>query len=270
MGAWDWLSSKAGWIKDHLDPGNLLHNNDVPGQPGVNNAPASTLNGYKEMRRDPVTGLYQDPTTGQVYYDQFGKQLVTNPNVAQQVAQNFQTSQAILGGLSGARADAAAANTGQASLVNNLNGVINGTAPSVAGSQLAGTLGNIQRTQMATASGFGGNNAFAARRQAMQNIAQTQQQASQQLAQLRAQEVAAAMAAKGGVLQNMAGNANTQAAQDIAGGANFAEIAAKGQGAQQGLQTDTDKANIEERNDKAQRTAGAIGSLWGFGGGGKK
>jgi len=262
MSTWD-------WIKDHIDPGNLLHDNPVPNQPGVTANGASAPN-VSQFQRDPITGMYYDPTTGGVYADQYGTQQVTNPNVAQQVAKNFQTSGALLGGLTGARADAAAANSGQVNLLGQLASVVNGTAPSVAGTQLASTFGDISRSVNSAASGYSGNNAFAARQQAMRTIADQQQRQSQAIAQLRAQEVAAARNAQGGILANMAGNANTQAGQDIGAGLGFGELAQKGQAAQQGLDYDASKANTEERNDKAQRTAGAIGSLWGFGGGGKK
>ncbi len=257
MGTWD-------WIKDTLDPGDLLHQNDVAPQPGVTaNGESNTGN----LQRDPVTGLYMDPITGNVFTDQYAKMQVTNPNVAQQVATNFQQSQALLGMLPGARQDARLASNGQGQLIQDLNGVISGSAPSVAGTQLAGTLGNIQRTQSAIASGYGGANAFAARQAAARNIGAAQQQASQNAAALRAQEVQGAIGAKGGVLANMASNANEQAAQDIAGAGAFSQLASKGQQAQQGMNTEADKANTDESNDKAQRLASSIGSLWSIGGG---
>lgn len=260
MGAWD-------WIKDHIDPGNLLHQNNVPNQPGVT---ANGVSSFTDLQRDPITGMYFDPTTGNTFTDPYGQKQVMNPNVAQQVAANFQQANSLLAGVQDARKTAATANAGQGRLVQDLNGVISGSTPSVAGTQLAGTLGGIQRTQSAMASGYGGANAFAARQAAARNTGNAQISAAQAAASLRAQEIASAIGAKGGVLNSMATNANTQASQDLAGGTELAGLSMRGQTAQQGLDASANKDNTEESNDKAQRTVGAVGSLWGMGGGGKK
>lgn len=271
MGTWDWIKDKGKTVvpgTDNFfniaDPANITGQNGdkVPAQPGVT---ANGESSFTDLKQDPVTGLYYDPTTGNVFNSPhpYPENQVVNPNVAQQVASNFQQSQAILGGVTQARANASTANAGQAQLVGDLNGVISGSAPSVAGTQLAGTLGGIQRTQSALASGQGGANAFAARRAAAQNIGNAQQAASQHAAQLRAQEVANAMSAKGTVLNSQATNANTQAAQDIAGGAEFAGLASKGQQAQQGMNTDAETKYAEAEAKRKGGIPGLIGSLFG-------
>jgi hypothetical protein len=268
--AFDWLEDKAKYVvpgSDNFfsvaDPANITgHNgNKVPQQPGVTaNGPSS----FTDLQKDPVTGLYYDPTTGNVFTSPhpYPENQVVNPNVAQQVASNFQTGQALIGQVSGARKDAGAAASGQAGLIQNLNGVISGSAPSVAGTQLAGTLGGIERTQEALASGQGGANAFAARQAAARNIGAAQQQASQSAATLRAQEVQGAIGAKGGVLANMASNANEQAGQDITGASAFQQLAGKGQQEQQKMNTDAEKQYAEAEAKRKGGIPGLIGSLF--------
>jgi len=271
MGAWDWISDKAGyvepWNKKFLsvaDPGNLLGQNggSVPNQPGV------TANGdsnQQNLVRDPVTGMYVDPTTGNVYMDALGKNgkgQVTNPNVAQQVARNAGISDAMLAKFDQDRKNSQIAQSGQGQLVGQLDDQITGKGPSVAGSQIASTLGNIQRTQMAGASGVGGESAFAARRAALTNIGNQQQQASQNLATLRAQETASALQQKGNVLGALAGEANTQSGQSLSGAHAFSGDALQGQEAQQGLNANAATQQDKDRKDRENKVIGAIGTLF--------
>jgi len=269
--AFDWLEDKAKYVvpgTDNFfsiaDPANITgrNGNKIPQQPGVT---ANGESSFQDLQKDPVTGLYYDPTTGNVFNSPhpYPQNQVVNPNVVQQVASNFQQGNALLGQVAGARKDAGAAASGQGQLIQDLNGVISGSAPSVAGTQLAGTLGGIERTQEALASGQGGANAFAARQAAARNIGAAQQQASQNAATLRAQEVQGAIGAKGGVLANMAGNANTQAGQDIEGGAAFSQLASKGQQAQQGMNQDANKQYAEAEAKRKGGIPGLIGSLFG-------
>jgi hypothetical protein len=251
MGAWD-------WAKDKIDPGDLLHQNNVPNQAGANTGNGDTFD-QRNLKQDPTTGYYMDVTTGTIYQSPYGGNVITDPNVAQQVARNFGTSQEIIKGLATARTTGAQALSGQNGLVQDYQSTINGSAPSVAQNQLTQNLGNIQRTQMALASGTGGANAFAAKRAAAANISTGQLSADQAAATLRAQEVNAARTGQGQVLQSIAGNANDQAGQSIAGGSDYAKLALSGQAGQQGLNLAADTANTAESNDKAQRLVGAVG-----------
>lgn len=101
------------------------------------------------------------------------------------------------------------AQNGQQALINQLYGVVNGTAPSVAQGQLQQGLGQIAANQQSAASGVGGVNAALARTQAMQNTAQAQAQANQAASLVRANESAEARGQIGNVLGQQAGEANT-------------------------------------------------------------
>lgn len=250
-----------GW-KGIVDPGNLLHHDNVPQQPGVGGQPL-TKNAARpqDLQLDPLTGRYFDPVNGTTYADKNGTVVITNPNVAQQAATATGNSESILGDLNTARSTGAAALNGQGQLVNQLDRVAFGKTPSVAQNQLTSTLGGIQRTQESQASGIGGANAFAAQRAAAQNIGNAQIAASQQAATLRAQETATAMQQKGNVLNSIAGNSNTQAAQDIQGGNAFANTGANLQEAQQGLNQSGAEKKIADDKDRGNKVIGALATI---------
>jgi hypothetical protein len=245
---------------DVYDPGGLFHHPKAVTQPGVVTNSSAVVN-PANLQRDPISGRYFDPTTGTTYADPMGKTPIVNPNVAQQVATASGNSQSILGDLTNARATGNQALAGQTGLVNQLNGTIAGNTPSVAQNQLTQTLGGIQRNQAAMASGYGGANAFSAQRQAAANTGAAQQSASQAAAIQRAQEIQAATAQKGQVLQSIAGNANTQGAQDVAGAVAFGDTAMKGQQAQQGLNTSAAEKKAADDAQKKNGIIAAIGSL---------
>ena len=169
-------------------------------------------------------------------------------------------SQAILAGLAGAQQNQQKAANGQLDQVQSLNGVIAGTAPSVAGAQIQQNLGQIAAQQNAAASGMGGQNAFAARRAAAANIGNAQTGAAQAAAINRANEINAAQGLKASTLQSIAGNANTEANTAIGGAATFGGQALNGQMGIEKLNNETNTNNVNANNNQK---AAIIGDIWG-------
>lgn len=220
-----------------------------PQQPGVAQGPAPTDG---SLVRDPVTGQYVDPRTGTRYAPGPNGEppnVVNNPNVATQVANANAVGQSIVSALPVAQQHQQTAFGGQQRLVGSYQDVVNGTAPSVAQNQLTGSLNTINRGVLSQASGAGGQNGFAARRQAMQVIGNNSIDAAGKGAIARAAEVDAARTGQAGVLNSIAAGANTQAGQAIQGGLGYSELAQKGQLAQQGLnQAATDKSQENKKD----------------------
>lgn len=243
----------------------------APQQPGVNDAPPPDIS---RLRKDPITGQMVDPVTGIRYngvdlspIGAVQAPAVVNPNVATQVAGASANSQAILAGLAGAQAQQRQALGGQTGQIADLNGVIQGTAPSVAGTQLQQALGQIAATQESQASGHGGQDAFAARRAAAANIGAAQTGASQAAAINRANEINAAQGLKAQTLQNIAGNANTEANTAVGGGATFSGQALNGQMGIEKLNNETNTNNANANNNQKAAIIGDIagGAIKAFG-----
>lgn len=89
-------------------------------------------------------------------------------------------------------------------LVTDLNGVIAGTAPSVAQNQLIAGMEHAQRAQLAQASGATGANGALAAMNAARNSGNIAADVNQQAGLLRAKEIADARAQKGVTLSQIA------------------------------------------------------------------
>jgi hypothetical protein len=234
----------------------------APRQPGVNPAAPPDVS---RLRKDPTTGQMIDPVTGIRYngvdlspIGAVQAPAVVNPNVATQVAGASANSQAILAGLADAKAAQQQALGGQTSQIHDLNGVIAGTAPSVAGTQLQQTLGQIVAQQESAASGQGGQSAFAARRAANANIGAAQTGAAQTGAINRANEINAAQGLKASTLQNIAGNASTEANTSIGGAATFGGQALNGEMGIERLNNETNTNNANANNNQKAAIIGDI------------
>lgn len=263
MGAWDWIKEKGKDLGRIADPGGVFTGASVPDQPGVTNKDTPTPNADGAVTGayiDPTTGMQYDPTSGTTFTAD-GTAVVTDPNVAQQVAANYATSRTLLGGLGQAKTQQQVAFNGQQGLLGDLNKTITGATPSVAQNQLTQSLGQIQRTQMAGAAGASGANAFAARRAALATIGNADTATSQAQSILRAKELNDAQTAKAGVLANIGSNANTQASQAISGGSDFADKAATGQAGQQGLNYGAAAQQNKDKKDTSNKIISLISAL---------
>jgi hypothetical protein len=176
--------------------------------------------------------------------DPDGQQAVTDPNVAQQVAANFSRSQGFLNSLGQVQGQ-------QQGLVNNLQQVIGGHGPSLAGMQTSHALDQMAADQMSQAAGVSGSASPLAHLLAMRNTGAAQIGATNAGAMARVAEQAHARDALSNVLGGMAGtNAGL--------GAGFANLAQSGQQAQQGLNATNDQNNATKNR---QLGASLIASL---------
>lgn len=157
---------------------------------------------------DPATGLYVNQTTGAVSTDPGGQHPVQSASLATQAARNIAVSNNLMAQLATYGKQYTQALGGQTKLVGDLQGTINGTAPSVAQGQLEAGLGQTRSALNSEAAGATGTNAALARETAMQATAGADANTNQQAAQLRAQEVQGAEQAQGTVLGQEAGEAS--------------------------------------------------------------
>lgn len=197
-------------------------------QPGQGVNPANLV-------RDPTTGFYFDPATGTTYQDPNGHIPVTNPNIAQQVASNFNNSQAFSRHIATVREN-------QDALGQNLQGVISGRTPSAAGMQLGQGLEQIQNQQLSQAAGVQGAASPLANLMAMRNTGSAAVTTNNDAAIAKIKEQDAARQA---YMQLLA----TQGQQDISGGVQYANLANTGQGDQQGLNTGAGARNTKNAYD---------------------
>jgi hypothetical protein len=210
------------------------------------------------------SGGFIDPRTGQTYADPTGRIPVGNVNLNQQTGANTAVSNNLLTGLGNLQGQQQQAFGGQQQLVGELQGTINGTAPSVALTQLGQGQDAIARQQMAQASGVGGANAAAARLGAAANTANAQAAANQQGALIRAQEIAQAEANKGGVL------AAEQAGATGMGGvlgktaADYASNATQAAATAQTLNQKSRMANAQANSNLLGTLGGSVAKLGGI------
>jgi hypothetical protein len=190
---------------------------------------------------------------------------VAAPNVAQQTATANQNSQGFLGNLQGDRALSAQGAAGQMGLAASLNDTIsNPQHSSVAANQLGASLDDTNRTQMAAAAGVGGPNAFAAHRQAMQNIAFNGDREAQAGALLRAQETASAQGQLGNVYGSLQSQGATQYGQDTGAATAFSGQAMAGAAGDAAAKAAAAKANQDLVLGAANGGAGAATKLMGL------
>lgn len=137
----------------------------------------------------PGTNYQYDPVNG-TYFLKGSNGTTPNaaPNLAQEASGATITQQMYLQQQQDALKQAAQTRAGQTGLAQNYQGVIAGTAPSVAQTQLETGMGRIAQDQSAAAAGSNGANAFAARRAAANNVARAQGDLSGQQAMVRAGE----------------------------------------------------------------------------------
>jgi hypothetical protein len=228
--------------------GNFLFGAPPPQQPGVGNG--------QDVRRedlvpDPSTGMFFDPKTGQTFTDPYGNNVVTDPNVAQQVAANFNTSKQFLTRLGNVQGN-------EDKLVGQMQGLINGSVPSVAQTQLGMGQNALAAQQLSQAAGVGGAAGPLAQLLAARNTALGQIGMNQQAGLLRAQEQQQNMNSLASLLGGMAN-------QNLAGAGQYSQLAASGQAGQQGLNEQTSLAN----QDFMAKLAGA-GAMAYAGGAGAK
>jgi len=130
----------------------------------------------------------------------------------------------------------------QQALDTQYDKTISGNAPSVAQRQLYAALDQIQRGQQSQVAGASGANAALARQNSMQNTSQAQTEANAQAAQLRAEEIARAQAAKAQNLGIIGQEVGNMYGQNVSG-SNAAAGVAMG-----GAQT---QAQIDQQNRMA-------------------
>jgi hypothetical protein len=249
--AWDSATGGAGKLYSGVK--NFLGYGPLPQQPGVG-GPAKDPS---KLERDVTTGLYFDPTTGTSYTDATGQSPVTNPNVAQQVASNYATSRQLLARTAASDKEHAEVMAGQNKLLGQLdNTITNVNAPSVAATQLAINNDRNASSALGNASGVGGANAFAARRQALNSIAHGNATTAQNAALARAAEVASAQGQKANILGSQATSGNQRYAIDTGAAAKFADTAASGQASNQGLDQQNKEKDRENKQEFSKRLIG--------------
>lgn len=210
------------------------------------------------LTRDPVTGGYVDPATGNVF-DSTGA-AVTDPNVAQQVAQNARvaTGYQTAGKAQDASLDKVEGQ--QSGLATQLQRVIAGQGPpSVAATQLAQAQDATERNILGQTAGVSGPSAYDARRAAISAIATSRAQNAGNAALTRATEVNNATNSLAGVLNSQASGIQARQNTNVGAGANYASLAQGGQEKQQGLDQDTDKTNQQSQTQRYGATLSALG-----------
>jgi len=153
---------------------------------------------------------------------------VDNPNSAFQTKTNYGTGQDLLAQNQQDRAAAGQVTDNQNKLLGSLNETIHDpNAPSVAQTQLATNNDMNARSQLGSAAGVGGANAFAARRQALSNIAVGNIGTAQASALTRAKEVADAQTGANTLLGSQSAADTQRMGTDVAGASKFADTSAK-------------------------------------------
>lgn len=225
---------------------NFLLGSPPKQQPGVGNVSTNAL------QKDPSTGLYFDPSNGTTFLDAGGTTPVTDPNVAQQVAQNFITSRQFLTRLGNVQGQ-------EGQLAGNLSSLINGGQPSAAQQQVQSGMNNIAQQQMSQAAGVSGAGGPLAQLLAARNIANAQIQTNAAGGIARANELTGARGNLAGLLSGMAG-------QDAGVAGDYSGLASTGQAGQQGLNMQTDANNQNFNLQFLKGVSGAGASAAGVGG----
>lgn len=225
--------------------GNFLFGSTPKAQPGVGNVSTTAL------QKDPSTGMYFDPSNGTTFMDANGTVPVTDPNVAQQVAQNFTASRQFLTRLGNVQGQ-------EGQLAGNLQSLLTGGAPSMAQSQVQQGMNNIAQQQMSNAAGVSGPGGPLAQLLASRNTANAQIQANAAGGIARADELTGARNSLAQLLGGMG-------SQDLQAGGTLAGLAASGQGAQQGLDAQT----AQQNQDFMAKLAGTAASTYAGGAGAK-
>lgn len=149
----------------------------------------------------------------------------------------------------------------QRNLGRNYDAVINGTAPSVAGTQLQRTTGEIDNALRANAAGAGGNNAALANYGAIQAMAQARAKANADAAVLRAKEVSDARTGKAGLLNQEQGATSAFFSPTIGAGTTLSGQATQGAGQYGQLDTEEAAARRNFISNLVQAGGSAIASM---------
>lgn len=209
------------------------------------------------LTKDPTTGMFYDPSSG-LTYQQNGTP-ITDPNLAQQVAKNFSQAQGLIAQGSDQNASLDKTEAAQQGLASALNNVINNpNAPSVAKTQLAQAQDNTAKAILGQAAGVSGNNAYDARRTAIQALGNSETQNAGNAALLRANEVQSAEQGLGSTLNSLGAGQRARQAIDYTTGTQLSGQAQGGQEAQQGLNQKAQQSNLEQ-DDKL--TGAIIGGI---------
>jgi hypothetical protein len=131
----------------------------------------------------------------------------------------------------------------QSAASRGFDSVINGTAPSVAQTQLQQGVGQIAQQQLAQASGATGQNAAIARIAAMQNTGAAQAQANQAAAVQRAMEIDQARRAKAAISGQQAGEAGSMYGANLSGAVGFSSPAVTASGQDAAIKQKEEEAN---------------------------
>jgi len=218
------------------------------------------------LTRDPVTGGFVDPSTGNVFDS--GGQPITNPNVAQQVAQNTRVAAGYQA--TGAAQDAKLDQVegAQGGLATQLQKVIAGKAPSVAATQLAQAQDATERNILGQTAGISGPSSYDARRAAINAIAASRTANAGNAALTRATEVSNATNSLGSVLNSQASGLQARQNTNVSAGSDYASKAAQGEAGQQGLNADIDKENQQNNTARYGATLNGLagGAKAAFGG----
>lgn len=223
-------------------------------QPGVG-GPAKDPS---KLVQDPTTGMFYDPTTGTSYTDASGQTVVTNPNLAQQVATNFKRASAFLDNLNKLEQERQGIMGEQNGLASTFKDVIAGRGPSAARIQAQIGANNVASQQLAQTAGVSGASAPLAGLMAARNTGQAQIAANNAGALGAAEESKAAMTALTALLNNQTAS-NAAASQLNAGvGTDLTNTAGTEQSSQQGLNT---TAQMKKADDESRFGAGALKSF---------
>lgn len=238
---------------------NFLFGKPVQPQPGVGGPAANP----ERLVRDPVTGAYFDPSTGTSYTDPDGNIPIANPNIAQQVAQNFQRSQAFLNQLTGLEQQRQQVFGEQNQLGDTFRNIISGNTPSAAGIVMQQGLDRIADDQLSQAAGVGGASAPLASAMAARNTANAGVNVANQAALAKMQEQQAAMNALNSLLGVQAQGAEAALGRTTNAAGNFANLASSAQQQQQNLNTQVDMKRAEDEEKFGASTLKFFGSLFG-------
>lgn len=190
---------------------------------------------------DAATGTYRDSTSGQVVTP--SGQRFTYVGPAAQTNRNVNVSNQFLDHLAGYGQQLTGVMGQQGTLVQNLQDVAAGRAPSAAANQLQNSLGTIQNQALTTAGSGAGPNAFAARLAAIRAAQVAASQAAGQAAAVRAQESATARGQAGQILGQEAGQIGQQYQTDTSAGLGFSNTAAGNATTQEGRDAQDSAAN---------------------------
>jgi len=267
MGVGSTLEGYWNTVQPYLDPGNLLAGGPKQQNAGGSVGGARPQDAYA-LQAVPGTNYSYDPQSGQYYLTPPGQNygatsVAAAPNLAQQGAGATAMQSLYLQQQQDAVARAAATRAGQGALESNLKGVVAGTAPSVAATQLTTGMERIAGDQNSMAAGANGQNAFAARRAAAQNIARSQGDLSGQQALVRAGESAAARSGLASLYGTEA-QADTAASNIAAGTAlGYGGLGEKAEADRVGANTAAQAEYDKQRASVLMGVGGGLQSLYG-------